>query len=239
MKAFWKTVVVVVLAQLSPLALAADAAELDVQAVEMERSFEIDGAAAERAVAEYFETLAGSAENSARLVFALRNGYEATLMGREGDDQATTRIYPVTSRLGLGNVFVSLALAQEALQQVGIDQPQPTEIDAALNGGEVVVGGETARLRGVLSQRVDGVGWGRIAKSMGVRLGPVVASIHSANDRLQREHLQMARGELGSDRSPARVEKAERPARPDRPDRPERPQRPDRPDRPDRPGKAK
>lgn len=229
MKAFWKALAVIVLAHLSPVALAADAAELDVQAGEMERLSEIDSTAAELAVAERFVTLAGSVENAKRLVFALRNGYETTLVGRDGDDQSATRIYPVTGHLGLGNVFVSLALAQEALHQAGIDQASPAEIDAALNGGEVLVDGEAVRLRGVLAQRVDGVGWGRIAKSMGVRLGPVVASIRSANDGLQRGHLQVAR----SERSPARVEKA------DRPERPDRPQRPDRPDRPDRPGKAK
>lgn len=239
MPAFWRTLAVVVLAQLSPTALGADAIELQVQAAEMERLSEPDSTAAESRVAEHFVTLAGSAENSRRLVLALRNGYEAELMARDGVDPQSMHIYPVTGRLGLGTVFISLALAQQALTELGIDQPTPAEIDAALNGGGVVVNGETVRLRGVLTQHVDGVGWGRIAKSMGVRLGPVVASLRAANDGLQRQSVLVARGVADGGQPPSGAEKTDRADHPARPERPDRPDRPQRPDRPDRPGKAK
>lgn len=239
---FWRASAIAVAVLLSPIAFADDSAALEAQAVEMERLSDGDATAAEATVAGQFEALAGSAENAARLVYALRNGYEAVLTEGEQPDSPVARIYPVTGRLGLGNVFISLALAQEALAGLGIEQATAAEIDAVLNGGEVVVDGRAVRLRGVLAQRVDGVGWGRIAASMGVRLGPVLASIRAANGALPRGGAQLARGNAIGGRAAhwsEKAERGERPTRPDRPERPDRPQRPDRPDRPDRPVQAK
>ena len=66
-------------------------------------------------------------------------------------------------------------------------------------------------------------GWGRIAKDMGFKLGPVVSAAEHTRIELIRD-LQAAE-------RPAKMEKVERVDRPDRPQRPERPERIERPHR--------
>lgn len=95
--------------------------------------------------------------------------------------------------LGYGEVYVSLALAQELARTSGM---QPED---ALNE--------------VLGRRIEGRGWGRIAKDLDLNLGHVVARARSGNERLA---------------ATVRVSRPERPAKPERPQRPERPERPER-----------
>jgi hypothetical protein len=239
----------VFLVALLPLgALGDDSATLVAEAAAMDQFVERHPSAGEAAVARMFEGLAGSAENAGRLVYGLRNGYDFELVWVDLAGQpVSTPIYPVTGRMGLGSVFVSLALTQQSLVQSGVVAPTPLDLDAALHGGEVTAGHTTVRLRGVLSQRVDGAGWGTIARSTGASLGSVVIAIRLANARLQQgidggrlvasTPQGSLRQELGT-----RVERGEsmdRQSRPERPDRPERPARPERPDRPERGAKAK
>ena len=100
--------------------------------------------------------------------------------------------------LGYGEVYISLALAQELVRDGGM---QPAD---ALNE--------------VLGRRIEGKGWGVIANDFGLKLGHVVASARSGNERLAAAFTRP-------------VERAARPERPAKPERVERPQRPERPER--------
>ena len=82
---------------------------------------------------------------------------------------------PSTRPMGYGNVRIALSLAREQLAQNGVTQPTPEQLKVALEGGTLTTGpGTTTQLPGVLQMRADGMGWGRIAQSMGVKLGPVL-----------------------------------------------------------------
>lgn len=235
----------ILLVCLAPLGVAADEARaLDAQSAEMRRLASANPAVAEGNVAGDFSTLAGSDENARRLVAALRTGNNVDFTWQDKDGKIiTTTIDPATGRMGLGNVFISLALARESLKQAGVVDPTPDQLNAALSGGTVIVGGRAIELTGVLAQRSAGAGWGRIAQSLGVKLGAVVSAIKSENGRLRaaeasrRHTLARAGGrrEISGRADPAeRGGKPERAGGPDRPDRPERPAKPERPGRPER-----
>jgi hypothetical protein len=126
-----------------------------------------------------FVTMAGSQENAIALANALRTGTPATLTytspAADGRSTITTvTITPPTRPMGWGNVSHSLALAQFALRQAGITNPTGAQLQAALQGGSVTTAdGKTVTFTGVLQQRADGVGWGRIAQSYGTTMGAV------------------------------------------------------------------
>src|SRR5438477_5025954 len=140
-------------------------------------------------IASDFTTLAGSRDNALALVRALRSGTQVTLTstttsttGGSGTTGTTssTSFTPPTGKMGWGNVFISLALAQSSLAQLGITKPTAAQLQAALMGGSVTgAGGTTTALKGVLTMRADGMGWGQIAQSLGTKLGPVVSAIKS------------------------------------------------------------
>ncbi|HEX9398285.1 MAG TPA: hypothetical protein VF943_16265 [Burkholderiales bacterium] len=152
-----------------------------------------------------YVTLAGSKENSESLVTGLRNGTTVKLSGG-------TTFTPPTGKMGNGNIDIALSLAQEKLRQQGITNPTSEQLKTALIGN--------AQNPGILKQRADGMGWGQIAQSQGVKLGDVMRS-----DRAPKPD-----GMARSDRldKPAQPERVEKPARPERPEKPERPERPSR-----------
>jgi len=94
--------------------------------------------------------------------------------------------------MGFGNVYISLALAKQQLSTLGITQPTPEQLQAALTGGTITQttgSGMTATttttdLQGVLTMRSQHMGWGQIAQKLGFKLGPVIASMKSANHSL-------------------------------------------------------
>jgi hypothetical protein len=137
-------------------------------------------------IAADFTTLAGSKANATTLVTALRNGTAVSLTTTTtGGSTTSTTFTPPTGKMGWGNVFISLALAQNVLTQAGITQPTSADLQAALMGGTVTgADGKTITLTGILQQHASGMGWGQIAQSYGVKLGPVVSSIKAANHRL-------------------------------------------------------
>ena len=96
-----------------------------------------------------------------------------------GQAGASTTFTPPTRPMGYGNVRIALLLAREQLAQAGITQPTPEQLAAALMGGTVTNGtgatSTTTDFPGVLQMRADGMGWGRIANSMGVKLGHVMS----------------------------------------------------------------
>lgn len=121
---------------------------------------------------EQFGAFAGSRENTEALALALRRGSEVTLVGADGK---TTRFTPATGHMGHGNVTKSMALAQRQLAAAGIGNPTPEQVKAALNGGTVTVGSgadaRTVEMQGILKLRSQGMGWGRIAHTVGVKPG--------------------------------------------------------------------
>jgi hypothetical protein len=90
--------------------------------------------------------------------------------------------------MGHGNVFISLALAKQQLGQLGITQPTPEQLQAALTGGTITTGtgttATTTQLQGILTMRSQGMGWGQIAQTQGTKLGPVISGLKSANHQI-------------------------------------------------------
>ena len=74
------------------------------------------------------------------------------------------------------------------MNQVGIMQPTPQQLQAALTGGTVITGSgptlTTHNLQGVLTMRSQNLGWGQIAQKLGTKLGPVVSGMKSANQNM-------------------------------------------------------
>jgi hypothetical protein len=133
-----------------------------------------------RIVSEFSE-LAGSEANARSLVAGLRQGSEVTLTlpASGGQPGTATRFTPPTRPLEYGDVLISLALARGQLAQLGIDRPTPAQIKAVLAGGGVAtrVSGQATTpflLPGVLQLRASGIGWAKIADSMGVTLRPAM-----------------------------------------------------------------
>ncbi|HXV83109.1 MAG TPA: hypothetical protein VEG60_24875, partial [Candidatus Binatia bacterium] len=95
---------------------------------------------------------------------------------------------PPTGQMGNGNVFISLALAKEQLNQMGISQPTPEQLQAALTGGTITTGtgatATTTQLQGILTMRSQGMGWGKIAQQQETKLGPVISALKSANQQI-------------------------------------------------------
>jgi hypothetical protein len=126
--------------------------------------------------------------DSKAVVSGLRNGqWTYTTTGPTGTATPTTVTLP-TGKIGYGNVYISLALAKQQLAQYGITQPTPEQLQAALLGGSVMtLNGTTAntyQLRGILTMRSEGMGWGQIAHELGYKLGPVISSMKSSNQAL-------------------------------------------------------
>ena len=137
----------------------------------------------ESRISSDFSTFAGSTANSSSLVSGLRNGTGITLSSVDAKGATTTTTFtPSTGKMGYGNVFISLGLAQQQLTGLGITQPTAQDIQAALVGGNVTgANGQTTTLTGVLTLRSQGMGWGQIAQNLGYKLGPVVSGIKAAN----------------------------------------------------------
>ena len=130
-----------------------------------------------------FRTFAGSTANSDALVKGLRQGTPITLSSTSSTGTTTSNtITAPTGKMGYGNVFITLSLAQQQLANAGITQPTNQQIQASLLGGSVTnASGQTVNLSGVAQMRSDGMGWGQIANTLGFKLGPVVSGIKSAN----------------------------------------------------------
>jgi len=137
-----------------------------------------------------FNSFLGS--DSTAVVTGLRNGTPITLTTTTpaatpgaAPTVTTTVITPPTGKMGHGNVFTSLALAKQQLGQMGISQPTPQQLQAALTGGKITTGtGTETDLYGILRMRSEGMGWGQIAQQQGTKLGPVISGLKSANKQM-------------------------------------------------------
>jgi len=148
-----------------------------------------------------FNSFLGS--DSKAVVTGLRNGTPITLTststipsttpgGLPTTTTTTTPITPPTGQMGFGNVYISLALAKQQLSTLGITQPTPQQLQAALTGGTITqttgtgttAATTTTNLQGILTMRSQNMGWGQIAQKLGFKLGPVIAGMKSANQNL-------------------------------------------------------
>jgi hypothetical protein len=125
-----------------------------------------------------FSDFAGSPENSASLVNGLRTGAPITLTDPAvvgGPPPNSTTFTSPTKPMGYGNVRIALSLAQAQLASEGISNPTAAELQGALVGRTYVGPEGTTTTDGVLQMRASGMGWGKIANTMGYKLGPVVS----------------------------------------------------------------
>ncbi len=136
---------------------------------------------------------AGSRANASNLVIGLRRGTPIALTAASGDGQAASPVsFTPPNRLSNSNVYITLALAQQRLANLGISQPTPEQIKVALIGGAVGAGeaeARTMKLPGLLTLRSQGMSWADIAKSQGVGLGAAVNGMRGANHDLIALHL--------------------------------------------------
>lgn len=173
----------------APLLAAGDAnvASLEAEAAAVDRQAQAGGGAVEGRISASFTQWAGSADNAEALTSGLREGTPVNLMSTAPDGSlAITGFTPATGPMGYGNVRISLALAQEQLAGLGISQPTPDQLVAALNGGTITYVGPdgaltTTTLRGVLEMRASGMGWGEIAQAYGTKLGPVISGLKTTH----------------------------------------------------------
>jgi hypothetical protein len=146
-------------------------------------------------IASNFTNLAGSTDNALALVNALRIGTDVTLTSTvpppEGSTEppttTTTTFTPPTGKMGWGEVKHALALAQDSLARAGVTNPTAEQLQAALVGGDITTTNadgttKTTTLKGVLTLRAGGMGWGNIAKAGGTKLGPVTSKVKMGNN---------------------------------------------------------
>jgi hypothetical protein len=176
-------------------ARADDATSLRTESSRLEHNTAVTGEAqANSRISQDFAGFAGSSTNADNLVTGLRRGTPVTLTTSSGTSQQPSSVSftPPTRPMGNGNVYISLALAKQQLASLGVTQPTPEQLKAALVGGTITTGSgtdaRTVTLTGVLTQRSQGMGWGNIAKSQGVSLGSVVSGMKSANHDLAAIH---------------------------------------------------
>lgn len=126
------------------------------------------------------------------LALALCLAGMGTALAEDSATVQTTASPQATTTLSKGQTDIAMSLAKAQLAQYGITQPTSQQMNAALNGGAITVGaGKTVQLKGVLTQRAAGQGWGQIANGMGVKLGSVVSrakSKHHAEDKMEDHH---------------------------------------------------
>lgn len=134
-------------------------------------------------IAGDFTAFAGSPENADSLVQGLRSGASISLTdpaALPGTPSGLSFTSP-TRPMGYGNIFISLSLAQKQLAALGITNPTPAQLQAALTGGTVLTATGPVTLKGILQMRADGMGWGKIANTLGFKLGSVVSGLKQAS----------------------------------------------------------
>jgi hypothetical protein len=137
----------------------------------------------ENRISGTFTEFSGSSDNASALVGGLRQGTPVNLTSTAPDGTVEiTSFSPATGPMGYGNVRTSLALAQHQLATLGVTNPTPEQIAAALNGGSIAYVAPdgtvtTTTLKGVLEMRAAGQGWGEIAQAYGTKLGPVISGL--------------------------------------------------------------
>lgn len=123
-----------------------------------------------------FSVFAGSRDNATALVQGLRSGSTINLQAAPttpGGTPTTTSFTPPTRPMGYGNVRIAMALARTQLASQGVSNPTPQQLQGALMG--TPASGTQAGSQGILQMRASGMGWGKIANTMGYKLGAVMS----------------------------------------------------------------
>ena len=189
---------------------------------------ERDAGQADDRLVDKFTRFAGSKANAESLVNGLRNDQEVKLTSTS---QGSATFTPKTDKMGFGNVNIALTLAKATLAEQGITRPTPQQIEAALNGGTVTNrAGKEVKLTGILTQRASGMGWGKIARANGFKLGELMRHRHDFKHAEFKHHHHHHRPEFHH----ARLDRHDRPHRLERVERPEKVERAERPERPER-----
>lgn len=158
-----------------------------------------------------YTPLAGSKDNADALVQGLRTGSSVTLtpVGIQPLGVGPVTFKPATSSMGLGEVNIALSLAKAELGKLGITNPTPAQLQAALNGGSITTAdGKQVTLKGVLADRAAGMGWGQIANAMGVKLGALVSASKTEHAG-KKEHASESEKDSAMTASAAAKAKAE------------------------------
>jgi len=197
MKVFALVIAVTLLSGSSGLGLAQTTTQLNSEATKMNNLASTQGETkVVDKISADFNSFLGA--DSKAVVTGLRSGTPITLTrttaspgstpGTTVNTTTTTTIAPPTGKMGFGNVYISLALAKQQLSQMGITQPTPEQLQAALTGGSIMTGtGTTAtstNLQGILTMRSEKMGWGQIAQKLGFKLGPVISGMKNANQSM-------------------------------------------------------
>ena len=154
-------------------------------------------------------------------------------------------------------------VTQRLVKDFGVTEAQVKDLRSkGLSFGEIAIalslakeepGGVTdANIQKVLSlrQTTPPTGWGKVAKQLGVKLGPAVSSVErlakeSRGDLKKSEEKSETKAEEKAEKKAEKadkgekaekaehVEKAERAEKAERPDRPEKAERPERPEKPE------
>jgi len=95
---------------------------------------------------------AGSPENFYNLVIGLTEGRPARLAAPAADGFIRITAISTPVRLSAADAAARLELARQGLEQIGIPQPTPPQIAAALVGGVVDTPSGSTQMRGVLPQ---------------------------------------------------------------------------------------
>lgn len=173
-----KTISLIIMMAISPL-LYAESASIQTSMDTMDATATMDTTATN---SQDVDMLAGSfddflGEQASTLIEGLRNGEEFTLTSSYTDASGTQQIEtitiePPTSKMGFGNVKLTLKMAENLLSQSGISQPTAIQLETALLGGSLTApDGTVTDVEGVLTLRSEGMGWGQIARQYGSQAG--------------------------------------------------------------------
>jgi hypothetical protein len=105
-----------------------------------------------RIVSEY-AAWAGGHDNAGALVAGLHNGSPITIATTSADHHVSLAGFTPNSTMSYGNVSAALAHARSELARLGVRHPSAEQIQAALIGGELELGGRTREVRGTIAVR--------------------------------------------------------------------------------------
>ena len=204
----------------------------------------------------YADTLFdGDEDAAADAVKQLREGGDYEVKNADG---TTTTVENASGPMGYGEINIALGMAEKMVDSGDAEGWQDALYGTADTTG--TDGTVTEGTAGILEMRAEGMGWGKIAKELGFKLGSVVgkaptrendgdgdsttttsatanATAHGRTDRSAKANTARTDRAAKPERAtkPERVAKVDRPERVERPSRPERPERPQKPERGGRP----
>jgi hypothetical protein len=151
-----------------------------------------------------FESLAGSKENLTSLATGLRTSHQVTLIEQTPTGPKATTFTPATRPMGYGNITRSLDLANRQLAANGITNPTAAQLRAALNGGTITTARGDVKLDGVLRLRSQGMGWGKVAHTIGVSPASGKANAKALSHSAQSGHGVVTAASAGHASPPTR-----------------------------------